>query len=95
MKSTIFTGAATAIITPFNETGVDWDTFGRLIESQLAGGISAIVAAQRERKRVRKKQNRYEKRKDSGHALGHLSELLHLRLRVLERRDLHPRGVRS
>ena len=45
MKKTIFTGAATAIITPFTEEGVDWDTFGRLIDCQLAGGIRAIVAA--------------------------------------------------
>ena len=45
MKNTVFTGAATAIITPFNETGVDWDTFGRLIDFQLAGGINGIVAA--------------------------------------------------
>ena len=45
MKHTIFTGAATAIITPFTETGIDWDTFGRLIDFQLAGGISAIVVA--------------------------------------------------
>ena len=45
MKHTIFTGAATAIITPFTETGIDWDAFGRLIDFQLAGGISAIVAA--------------------------------------------------
>ena len=45
MKNTIFTGAATAIITPFTETGVDWETFGRLIDYQLAGGINAIVAA--------------------------------------------------
>jgi 4-hydroxy-tetrahydrodipicolinate synthase len=45
MKNTIFTGVATAIITPFTETGVDWDAFGRLIEYQLAGGINAIVAA--------------------------------------------------
>ena len=45
MKNTIFTGAATAIITPLTETGVDWATFGRLIDSQLAAGISGIVAA--------------------------------------------------
>ena len=45
MKNTIFTGAATAIITPFTETGVDWETFGRLIDCQLAAGISGIVAA--------------------------------------------------
>ena len=45
MKHTIFTGAATAIITPFTETGIDWDAFGRLIDFQLAGGISAIVVS--------------------------------------------------
>lgn len=45
MKNTIFTGAATAIITPLNENGIDFDTFGRLIERQIAEGIDAIVAA--------------------------------------------------
>ena len=45
MKNTIFTGAATAIITPFTQEGVDWDAFGRLIDMQLAGGINGIVAA--------------------------------------------------
>ena len=45
MKNTVFTGAGTAIITPFNGNGVDWETFGRLIDFQLAEGINAIVAA--------------------------------------------------
>ena len=45
MKNTVFTGAATAIITPFNREGVDWEALGRLIDFQLASGISAIVAA--------------------------------------------------
>ena len=45
MKQTIFTGAATAIITPFSETGIDWEAFGRLIDDQLAGGIDGIVVA--------------------------------------------------
>lgn len=45
MKNTIFTGAATAIITPLNENGIDFDAFGRLIEWQIAEGIDAIVAA--------------------------------------------------
>jgi len=40
----IFKGAATAIITPFNADGsVDYDTFGKVIEDQIAGGIDAIV----------------------------------------------------
>ena len=45
MKNSVFTGAATAIITPFREDGIDWDTLGRLIDFQLAGGIDGIVAA--------------------------------------------------
>lgn len=44
MKKTIFTGAATAIITPLNENGVDYEQFGKLIEWQIAEGIDAIVS---------------------------------------------------
>lgn len=45
MKHTIFTGAATAIITPFTGDGIDWDAFGKLIDFQLDGGINALVVA--------------------------------------------------
>ncbi|MBE6807384.1 MAG: 4-hydroxy-tetrahydrodipicolinate synthase [Ruminococcaceae bacterium] len=45
MKNTIFTGAATAIVTPMTETGVDYEQFGRLIDWQIAEGIDAIVVA--------------------------------------------------
>lgn len=44
MKKTIFEGAATAIVTPLNENGVDYESFGRLIDWQIAEGIDAIVA---------------------------------------------------
>ncbi len=44
MKNTVFTGAATAIITPFKNGQVDYEAFGRMIEFQIAGGIDAIVA---------------------------------------------------
>ncbi len=44
MKNTIFTGAATAIVTPLTKDGVDYEQFGRLIDWQLAEGIDAIVA---------------------------------------------------
>ena len=44
MKKTVFTGAATAIVTPLNEKGVDYEAFGRLIDWQIAAGIDAIVA---------------------------------------------------
>ena len=45
MKHTIFTGAATALITPFDGDGIDWDAFGRLIDFQLDKGIDALVVA--------------------------------------------------
>ena len=45
MKQTIFTGAATAIITPLDEHGVDYEAFGRLIDWQIAQGIDALVVA--------------------------------------------------
>lgn len=41
----IFTGAATALITPLNENGIDFDTLGRLIDDQIAKGIDALVIA--------------------------------------------------
>jgi len=44
MKNTVFTGAATAIITPFTAEGIDYETLGRLIDDQLRQGIDAIVA---------------------------------------------------
>lgn len=45
MKKTVFTGAATAIITPINENGIDYELFGKLIDWQIAEGIDAIVVA--------------------------------------------------
>ena len=44
MRKPIFLGAATAIITPLNENGVDYEKFGELIEWQIQSGIDAIVA---------------------------------------------------
>ena len=44
MKNTVFTGAATAIVTPLTEKGIDYDRFGRLIDWQIDTGINAIVA---------------------------------------------------
>ncbi len=43
MKNTVFTGAATAIITPMNTQGVDYEAFGRLLDWQITEGIDAIV----------------------------------------------------
>ncbi len=45
MKNTVFTGAATAIVTPFREEKIDFEQFGRLVEWQIEQGIDAIVVA--------------------------------------------------
>lgn len=41
----IFKGAATALITPMNANGVDYDCFGKLIDWQIEEGIDALVIA--------------------------------------------------
>ena len=45
LKPTIFTGAATAIITPFKNGSIDYISFEKIIEQQIAGNIDAIVVA--------------------------------------------------
>lgn len=45
MKNTVFTGAATAIVTPFKDGVVDYEQFGRLIDWQIEQGINALVVA--------------------------------------------------
>ena len=42
-KSTIFEGAATALVTPLNENGIDFEKFGALIDWQIEQGINALV----------------------------------------------------
>ncbi len=44
-RKPIFEGAASALITPFNENGVDYPKFRQLIEWQIAEGIDALVIA--------------------------------------------------
>ncbi len=43
MKNTIFTGMASAIVTPMTKTGIDYDVLGRFLEFQIENGINAIV----------------------------------------------------
>ena len=43
LEKPIFTGAATAIITPFKNGEVDYESYAKLIDMQIAGGIDAIV----------------------------------------------------
>ena len=42
-KNPIFKGAATALITPLNKDGVDYDRLGKLIDWQISCGIDALV----------------------------------------------------
>ena len=42
-KNPIFTGAATALVTPLNENGVDYPAFEKLINWQIEEGIDALV----------------------------------------------------
>ena len=44
-KKTIFSGVATALITPFCKGAIDYDAFGSLIEHQINGGVDAILVA--------------------------------------------------
>ena len=44
MKKTVFTGAATALVTPLTESGIDFENFGKLIDFQIEKGIDALVA---------------------------------------------------
>ena len=43
MKNTIFTGMATAIVTPMTKTGIDYDALGRFLDFQIDSGINGIV----------------------------------------------------
>ncbi len=42
MKQPVFTGACVAIVTPFNEKGIDFDKLGELLDMQIAAGTDAI-----------------------------------------------------
>ena len=43
MKKIIFKGCGTAIVTPFNEDGVNFEEFGKLIEDQIKGNVDSII----------------------------------------------------
>lgn len=43
-KQVVFTGAATALVTPFTDDGVDYEAFEGLINWQMESGIDALVA---------------------------------------------------
>ncbi len=43
MKKIIFKGCGTAIATPFNENGVNFEEFGKLIENQIQNKVDSII----------------------------------------------------
>lgn len=42
-KESIFKGAATALVTPLNENGIDFESFEKLLNFQIEQGIDALV----------------------------------------------------
>ncbi|MBQ9419943.1 MAG: 4-hydroxy-tetrahydrodipicolinate synthase, partial [Synergistaceae bacterium] len=44
-SSNIFKGAATALITPMNANGIDYDSLAKLLDWQIEQGINALVIA--------------------------------------------------
>lgn len=44
MRNPLFTGCATALVTPFKNGEVDYAALDRLVEEQIANGVSALVA---------------------------------------------------
>ena len=42
-NNSVFRGAATALITPIDENGINYDRFGKLIDWQIEEGIDALV----------------------------------------------------
>lgn len=43
MKNTVFKGIATAMVTPMNSQGIDFDALARFIDFQIENGINALV----------------------------------------------------
>ena len=44
-KKPLFKGVGTALITPTNEKGVDYDSLGKLIDWQIEEGVNALIIA--------------------------------------------------
>ena len=45
MSKPIFAGVATALVTPFKNGEIDFQSFGRLINHQISSGVHALVVA--------------------------------------------------
>lgn len=43
MRTPVFTGCCTALVTPFHESGeIDYDSFAKLLEYQISAGVDAV-----------------------------------------------------
>ena len=45
MKEPIFRGVCTALVTPFRDDAIHWDTLDRIVDFQLKSGVTALVLA--------------------------------------------------
>ena len=45
LKPTVFTGTATALVTPFSDGSIDYPALDALIDWQIASGVSALLVA--------------------------------------------------
>ena len=45
MRKSLFTGVGTALVTPFKTGKIDYEALDRLVEEQIANGVSALIAA--------------------------------------------------
>ncbi len=45
IKNPVFCGACTAIVTPFNEHGIDYDRLSKNLDFQYENGVSAVVVS--------------------------------------------------
>ena len=45
MKEPIFRGVCTALVTPFRDDVIHWDTLDRIVDFQLKSGVTALVLA--------------------------------------------------
>ena len=44
MRKPLFTGCGTALVTPFKNGEVDYEALDRLVEDQIANGVTALIA---------------------------------------------------
>ena len=61
LKEPVFTGACTAIITPFTENGIAYERLKAQLEFQIAGGVRAIVIAGTTGENATLKSHEFEK----------------------------------